>query len=84
MYTVQYGIPIPETRGRKKGSLDLNSMARQTAISKGVALVATGTSYVEAAKAVRCEYLLCTVEHMSRLISQSAKSAKHTEVTTMN
>ena len=79
MYTVQMGSPIPETRGRKKGSLDQNSAARQAAISKGAALVATGASYAEAARAVQCEYLLCTVESMARLISQSAKSAEYNE-----
>ena len=76
MYTVQYGIPIPETRGRKKGSLNQNSVARQTAISKGVALAATGTSYVEAARAVHYEYTSCTIETMARLIGRSVKLGK--------
>ena len=81
MYPIQKGIPIPETRGRKKGSLDQNSMARQTAISNGVALVASGASYVEAAKAVGNEYSPISVERMARLISQSIRLSKHNELT---
>lgn len=72
-YSIQKGIPIPETRGRKKGSVDRNDAARQSAISKGVALVGLGHSCVEAARIVRAEYSGASHERMVKLIRQARK-----------
>lgn len=80
-FIVQYGVPIPETRGRKKGSVDRNHSARQAAISKGVALVVSGSSYAAAAKLVLTDYPSITKERMARLISQSTKVAVESNTT---
>lgn len=73
---IQYGFgPPPETRGRKKGSVDRNHAARQEAIKRGVSLVATGLSYIDAAKSVLGAYPGITKERMARLISQSIKDS---------
>lgn len=72
-YPIQTGIPLPETRGRKKGSVDRHHAARQEAVARGVTLVATGLSYMEAARLVRPIYDGASEKRMARLISQSIK-----------
>jgi transposase len=75
-YSIIKGVPIPETRGRKKGSVDLNHSARQAAIAKGVALVAQGHSCVEAATMVQSVYSGTSHNRMVRLIRQARKDSR--------
>ena len=73
MYPVQYGTPIPETRGRKKGSHARNNAAKLAAIEKGVAIKFSGASMISAARAVRHEYPNPKVSerHLARLIKNA-------------
>jgi len=76
---VQKGIPIPETRGRKKGAVDEHDGARQAAISKGVALVDQGHTSVEAARMVRADYPFVPHERMTRLIRNQRKAIRQAQ-----
>jgi len=80
MFKIQHGVPLPpEARGRMKGSVDRNHLARQAAIAKGVILVESGLNYTDAAKVALFDYPI-TQERMARLISQSIKDSnqRHT------
>lgn len=66
------GVPIPETRGRKKGSGNRNS-ERQSAITKGVGLVVLGKSCVDAARMVQVDYPYVSLQRMTKLIRQARK-----------
>ncbi|MFA5990241.1 MAG: hypothetical protein WC803_11640 [Sphingomonas sp.] len=64
----------PETRGRVEGSKNQSTVRRDEAVSKGVAYVEGGMKTKHAAQ--RCIDDLginVTVEHMSRLITQSRR-----------
>lgn len=74
MLKILSGVPIPPVaRGRKKGSRDVNHDARQAAIAKGVALMVSGCSGVEAAKIVHPDYPSMSIGRMVRLIRQARK-----------
>jgi hypothetical protein len=67
---------MPETRGRKKGSVDQHHAGRQAAIARGVQLVALGKSCVEAARIVRADYPNISPDRMVKLI-RCAKKDSH-------
>ena len=75
MYTIQTGIPIPETRGRKKGSRARNHAAKLAAIEKGVAIKLSGAAIIFAARAVLHEYSNPKVSerHLARLIKNALR-----------
>lgn len=75
LYQVQKGVPIPETRGRKKGARDKALSWQQAAIRRGVILAKEIGSIAAAARIIQKDYPKdVTIKHLVRLISAEIKN----------